>query len=40
MKKVLKVVVILIALGAAVQTVVSIASADPHVHAMGGEPGI
>jgi hypothetical protein len=41
MKKVIKVLVIVIAIGAAVQTVMSIASADPHVNAHGaGEPGI
>jgi|GEM_PF-4901320 len=39
MKKILKIAVVIIALGAAVQTVVSIASADPKISARG-EPGI
>lgn len=39
MKKILKIAAVLIAIGAAVQTVVSVATAEPKVTAKG-EPGI
>lgn len=39
MKKILKIAVVVIAIGAAIQTIVSVATAEPKVAAKG-EPGI